>query len=76
MNTAEIIKAKALLKACRELTITTRDVISGKLLAKLKVQETERTQNIYDACVYTEALIWQLETILDEHLSVRERPLI
>lgn len=76
MNAAEIIKAKALLKACRELTLTTRGVINGQLLAKLKTKEAERVKNINDACIYTESLIWRLETILDEQISLLERPLI
>ncbi|MEJ2118827.1 MAG: hypothetical protein P8Y36_13435 [Alphaproteobacteria bacterium] len=76
MNAVEIIKAKALLKACKELILTARSVMNGQALAGIKVEDPGRMQNILDACIYTEALIRRLETILDERLSLHQRPLI
>jgi hypothetical protein len=76
MNTAEIMKSKALLKACKELIVTARSVINGQTLANLKTEDPGRMQNIHDGCIYTEALIQRLETILDERLSLHQRPLI
>jgi hypothetical protein len=76
MNAAEIIKAKALLKASKELVLTARSVINGKTLADLKIEDPQRMRNIHEACIYTEALISRLETILDERLSLHQRPLI